>query len=136
MITLKGRKVVGGKASGEALVSKDPISFFGGVAPNSGEVIEKNHELEGVNISGKVVVFPKGKGSTVGSYTLYAMAKNGTAPVAMINVESDPITALGCSLAGIPLVDKLNKNPLRVIKTGDLVEVIADKGLVKIIRKH
>jgi len=133
MIRLRGRKVVGGVAEGMAVVSREPISFFGGVDPKSGKIIEKGHTLEGVSVAGRVLIFPHGKGSTVGSYVLYAMAKNKVAPVAVINVNTEPIIVVGCCLAGIPLVDKLDKDPIRSIKNGDAVRVLADKGLVEVI---
>lgn len=134
-IELSGRSVVLGRAQGLALVTTQPISFFGGLDPEKGTVIEKRHELEGKKITGKVLVFPGGKGSTVGSYVIYAMKKKGTAPAAIINVETEPIIAVGCVLAGIPLMDKLNEDPVKAIKTGDFVKVLADKGLVKVNKK-
>jgi len=133
MIRIRGRKVVGGVADGVAVVSREPISFFGGVDPKSGKIIEKGHPLEGVSIAGKVLIFPHGKGSTVGSYVLYAMAKNKVAPVAVINVNTEPIIVVGCCLAGIPLVDRLDKDPIRSIKNGDVVRVLAYKGLVEVM---
>jgi len=135
MIRLKGRRVVGGVAEGEAVVSPEPISFFGGVDAKTGKIIERTHPLEGMAIAGKVLVFPRGKGSTVGSYTLYALAKNEVAPAAIINVETEPIIVVGCVLAGIPLVDKLERNPLQVIKTGDFIRVLADKGLIEVSKR-
>ncbi|MGB5844478.1 MAG: DUF126 domain-containing protein, partial [Anaerolineales bacterium] len=89
-----GRKIYAGQATGEALVSKMGISFFGGVDPESGVVVERDHDLEGQSISGKVLVFPKGKGSTVGSYTLYRLKQAGKAPLAIINAECETITAV------------------------------------------
>ena len=80
MEQLKGRIIYKGKAEAEALVTTMPISFYGGVDPNTGVVMEKGHELNGVSIKGKVLVFPQGKGSTVGSYTLYRLKKNGVSP--------------------------------------------------------
>jgi predicted aconitase with swiveling domain len=133
MIRLKGRRVVGGVAEGVAVVSKEPISFFGGVDPKTGKIIEKGHALEGVSVAGKVLIFPHGKGSTVGSYILYAMAKNKVAPAAVINVDTEPIIVVGCCLAGIPLVDKLDKDPVRSIKNGDTVRVLAYNGLVEVV---
>lgn len=131
-VKLCGRSVVSGKAQGLALVSTQPISFFGGLDPDNGMVIERGHELEGEKVTGKVLVFPRGKGSTVGSYVIYAMKKKGTAPIAMINVETELIIAAGCVLAEIPLVDKLNENPVEAIKTGYFVKVLADKGIVEV----
>jgi predicted aconitase with swiveling domain len=79
-----------------------------------------------------VFVFPSGKGSTVGSYVIYRMKKLRTGPVAIINVETDAIIATGCVISNIPLIDKLEKNPLDTIKTGMLVKIKANEGLVEI----
>ncbi|MEM2843212.1 MAG: DUF126 domain-containing protein [Candidatus Bathyarchaeia archaeon] len=133
---LKGRGVVEGFGRGRALVAKSPISFLGGVNPSNSLIIDKNHELYGETIAGKVLVFPFGKGSTVGSYTLYALSKHGVKPTAIINIETEPIIAVGCVIAKIPLVDKLEKNPLEFIKNGDLVEVNGGSGLVTIYKNN
>ncbi len=101
----QGRIIYAGKASGRALVSAQPISFFGGVDPESGIVVEKNHPLEGKCIADRVLVFPTGKGSTVGSYTLYRLKKNGLAPCAIVNRNCETITAVGCIIAEIPCLD-------------------------------
>jgi predicted aconitase with swiveling domain len=82
---MQGRKIYGGKVVGEALVTGDDISFYGGCDPETGEIIEKGHHLEGKSISGKILVFPSGKGSTVGSYVLYALKKAEKAPLAIVN---------------------------------------------------
>jgi len=131
---LKGRKVVGGYAEGEALVSADPVSFYGGVDPETGVVVEPGHAVEGECITGKVFVFPTGKGSTVGSYVIYRMSKLGTAPVALVNSETEAIIATGCVISGIPLVDKLDPDPLREIESGDLLRVSADEGVVEVVK--
>lgn len=130
---LKGRRVMGGVAEGEALVSSEPVSFYGGVDPVTGCVTEPGHCCCGENITGKVFVFPTGKGSTVGSYVIYRMKKLGTAPVAIINVETEAILATGCVISDIPLVDKLDHDPIEVIKTGARVRVRADEGIVEIV---
>ena len=134
-IRLKGRSVVSGRAQGSAMVTAQPISFFGGLDSESGKVIERGHELEGKKVTGRVLVFPQGKGSTVGSYVIYAMKKRGTAPAAMINVETEPIIAVGCILAEIPLIDRINKDLIRTIKNGDHIQVFADKGIVEVCRR-
>ena len=125
---MNGRKIYKGKAEGEALVTKDGISFYGGVEPETGKVVEKGHELEGQSIAGKILVFPEGKGSTVGSYVLYNLKKNGMAPKAIINKECETIVAVGCIISEIPCVDKIE---ISKIKTGDQLEVDAEKGLVE-----
>ena len=134
-IVLRGRKVIGGLAEGEAVVTKEPVSFLGGVNPDKGLVVERGHELEGQSITGKIFVFPHGKGSTAGPYIIYAMAKRKTAPVAMINVEAEPIIAVGAAMGNIPLVDRLDKNPLEVIATGDHVKIDGDQGIVEITKR-
>jgi len=129
---VRGRKISGGKAEGLALVSHEPISFFGGVNPDTGVVTERGHELEGTTVKDRVLVFPHGKGSTVGSYTLYRLKKNGAAPRAIINVECEPIVAVGAIISDIPAVDKLERNPLTFMKDGVRVQVDADTGTVKV----
>ncbi len=129
---LKAHKVAKGKAAGEALVSKAPVSFLGGINPETGFVVEKGHEIEGKNVSGKVLVFPVGKGSTAGSFQVYELAYCKNAPKAIINLRADPVVAIGAIISNIPMVDQLEKNPLDVIKTGDFVEVDADRGIVSV----
>ncbi|MFX1475197.1 MAG: DUF126 domain-containing protein [Promethearchaeota archaeon] len=129
MAKLHGRKIAKGNAEGEALVTSQGISFYGGVDPDSAVVVEKGHELEGKSISGKILVFPRGKGSTVGSYVIYQLAKTGKAPIAIVNKECETITAVGCIISDIPAVDKI---PIEKIKTGDHLYVDATNGLVEI----
>ena len=117
---LIGRVISKGTTQGSALTTTQPLSFYGGVDPNTGIVIEKGHELQGQSISGKILVFPNGKGSTVGSYTLYRMKKNGTAPAGMINKECETIVAVGAIIGEIPCVDKVDTSK---IKTGDCVTI-------------
>jgi phosphomecalonate degydratase small subunit len=131
-VILKGRPISRGKATGPALVSKDPISFLGGVDPKTGDVIEKGHALYGKNIKGTVLIFPGGKGSTVGSYVLYQLSKNGTAPAAIINVHSEPIVAVGAIISGIPMVDSLDRDPVGTIGNGVPVTVDGTAGTVEL----
>ena len=119
-MNLTGRKISSGNAAGEALVTSMGISFYGGVDPETGRVVEKGHELEGQSIAGRVLVFPTGKGSTVGSYTLFRLKKNGQAPFAILNAECETITAVGCIIAEIACVDKL---PIDEIPHGSLVRI-------------
>lgn len=132
---MRGRGVAKFVGTGEALVSSQGISFFGGVDPKTGLVREKGHELCGADITGKVLVFPRGKGSTVGSYVLYQLRKNGHAPAAIINTETETIIATGCILAEIPLVDKLDGDPLQAIRSGDRVTVDGGKGEVLVAQE-
>jgi len=127
--------VVPGRAAGRAVVTSQPISFLGGVDPVNGMLIDKNHELKGMSLRGKVFVFPYGKGSTVGSYTIYSMAKNGVAPAAIINMETEPVIAAGCVLAAIPLVDRLERDPTKTIGNGDYVTVDSKRGIVTVRKR-
>lgn len=119
-VKLTGRVIKAGQARGEALVSPEPIGFFGGVDPETGIVVEPGHPLQGACVTRRVLVFPTGKGSTVGSYILYRLWKNGMAPAAIINAESEPIVAVGAIISEIPMVDGVD---IAQIATGDRVEV-------------
>lgn len=110
-----------GEADGEALVSTEPLGFLGVVDPDSGIVTEPTHQLYGQSVAGKILVFPTGKGSTVGSYTIYRLKKNGVAPLAIVNVESEPIIATGAVLAELPMVDQMD---ISQIQTGDRVHIV------------
>ncbi len=129
-LRLSGRKIYGGRAEGEALVTSMGISFFGGVDAETGVVVEKGHELAGQAIGGKVLVFPTGKGSTVGSYTLYRLKSNGHAPAAIVNAECETITAVGCIIAEIPCVDKI---PIAQLTTGLRVAVDGEAATIEIL---
>ena len=127
---IKCHRVASGRASGPALVTGQAISFLGNVNPETGVVVDPSHELFGESIAGKVLVFPGGKGSTVGSYVIYQLKKRGLAPAAMINLLSEPIVAVGAVISGIPLVDRVGEEVLR-IKSGTIVNVDADRELVQ-----
>jgi predicted aconitase with swiveling domain len=122
---LEGRVVYQGRAQGESLVTSMGISFFGGIDPESGRVVERGHELEGCSIAGKVLVFPAGKGSTVGSYTLYRLKQARLAPAAIVNARCETITAVGCIIAEIPCVDQV---AIELIPTGR--RAVIDGGLI------
>ncbi|MCO6042169.1 DUF126 domain-containing protein [Thermococcus alcaliphilus] len=126
---LKGRKITKGKAKGVALVSKKPLSFLGGVDPKTGIVKDIESDIKGESIKDKILVFPRGKGSTVGSYVIYQLKKNGVAPKAIVVEEAETIVATGAIIAEIPMVDKVD---ISKIKNGQIVEVDADKGEVTI----
>ena len=125
---LQGRKIYQGKAIGPALVSRSGISFFGGVDPESGVVVEEGHELFGQTIAGKILAFPTGKGSTVGSYTLYRLKSVGKAPLAIVNSECETITAVGCIMAEIPCIDHI---PIEQLVTGMVISVDGENGLLE-----
>ena len=125
---LRGRLIKSGTAEGIALVSPEPIGFLGGVDPETGIIVEPGHPLEAQCVTGRVLVFPTGKGSTVGSYTLYRMARSGTAPAAIINAESEAIVAVGAIISDIPMVDQVD---IAQIRTGDRVRVDGDRVAVQ-----
>mgnify|MGYP002396570032 CR=1 FL=1 len=130
---LKARSIVPGRSRGLALVSMKPISFLGGVNPDSGMIIERGHDLKGKSVKGRILCFPHGHGSTVGSYVLYSLAKKGVGPKAIINQTADPVVVVGAIIANIPMVDQVD---IQRIATDDNVEVDCNKGLVKIIREN
>ena len=127
----KGRLISSGVGKGTVLVSSEAISFFGSVDPKTGVVIEKNHPLFNKCIAGKVLVFPRGKGSTVGSFVMLQLKKNGVAPVAIINEEAEPIIAVGAIISKIPMLDKLEDNTYSKLKDGIKATVDANTGRIE-----
>jgi len=121
---LEGRIINKGDVEGKAIVTNQQIGFYGGVDPKTGVVIEEGHELKGQNISGKILVFPNSKGSTVGSYVIYGLAKNKNAPLAIINAETETIVATGVILGDIACIDKID---ISKIKTGDNIKIRENK---------
>lgn len=122
---LRGRCIVEGYAEGRALVTKDPLSFMGGVDPKTGKIIERGNEIEGECIKNKILVFPSAKGSTGGSYMLYEAVKNKVGPRAIINSEAESIVVIGAIVSDLPMVDRID---ISLIKTGDFLKVNATKG--------
>ena len=127
ILHISGRGIAKGKASGNLLVSPAPISFLSGVDPETGVVVEKGHPLQGRSIAGRVLAFPYGKGSTVGSYVLYALSRNGHAPAAIVNTEAEAIIATGAIIGGIPMIDRIGV-PLSHLRDGTAVTVDGDTG--------
>ena len=126
-MVFKCRPIVEGLVEGKALVINKPVSFFGDVDPISGVI-----KLNGGNeiIKDRILIFPHGKGSTVGSYIIYGLKKYGNKPKAIVNVVADPVIVIGCVLADIPLVDKVSEGIFKYVKTGDYVKVDAYRGLI------
>ncbi len=112
-LRLRGRVIYEGKAEGVALVSRSPMSFYGGVNTSTGEIIESGHELRGQSVKDRVLVFPYGKGSTVGSYALYRLKKNGVAPCAIVNSKCETIVAVGAIISEIPCVDLVDIDEIK-----------------------
>jgi hypothetical protein len=131
-IVLRGRKVVGGMAEGEALVTQQTISGWGGVNPLQGTVIETRHELRGVSFKDKVLVFPGAKGSSGWSVVFHLSRLAGTAPKALVFNEMTTKVALGAVVMRVPAITDLDRDPLTLIETGDWVRVDADAGIVTI----
>jgi len=127
---LNGRKISKGTAEGEVLKSTSPISFLGGVDPKTGIVMDKNSNAFGKSIKDKIFVFQMGKGSTVGSYVIYQLKKNGAAPLAIINKEAETIVSVGAIISDIPMVDKVE---IDSIEEGKKIRVNGDKGIVEIL---
>lgn len=132
---LRGRKVVGGVAEGEALVTRHRVSGWGGIDPRTGTIIETRHELNGVSFAGKVLVFPGAKGSSGWSVQFHLTRLLGTAPAAMLFNEMTTKIALGAVVMRAPAMTGFDRDPLEVIATGDWVRVDADNGVVEIMRK-
>ena len=131
-IVLKGRKVVGGVAEGEALVTRDRISGWGGIDPRTGTIIETRHELRGQSFKGKVLVFPGAKGSSGWSSQFHIARLAGSAPLALVFNEMTTKIALGAVVMRVPAVTDLDRDPLELIETGDWVVVDGDAGTVEI----
>lgn len=140
-LLLRGRGLSGGAVEGEALSTKQYFGFTHGVNPATGEIVDERHEWLGLNLKGKILVFPFGKSSSSGALWILETVRLGNAPLAIINVEAEPITGGGCILAEmlyntpIALVDRLDKNPCAEIKTGDYVRVNGEKGVVEILKQ-
>ena len=130
ILIVHGRGISRGRGTGRLLVSPAPISFLSGVDPDKGVIVEKGHPLEGESITGKVLAFPHGKGSTVGSYVLYALKRNGKAPAAIINIRADPIIAVGAIMGKIPMVDQPEKDIMR-LRNGTCITVDGDTGTIE-----
>lgn len=132
---LKGHKVAGGKVEGEAVVSTEPFSFLGDIAPDTGICNIKRSELEGISLVGKIIVCPTGKGSTRGPLTAYRAAKNRVAPAGILCIEAEPVLAAGAIAARIPMVDRLKKSLVETIQTGDWIKIDGDQGKVEVIKR-
>jgi len=127
ILLIRGRGIAKGQGDGLLLVSPEPLSFLSGVDPVTGIIVEKGHPLQGECITGKVLAFPYGKGSTVGSYVLYALSQNGHAPAAIINTEAEPIIATGAIIGQIPMIDRI-EIPLDRLRSGVHVLVNGNSG--------
>jgi len=127
ILPITGRGISGGTGTGRLLVSPAPISFLSGVDPETGVIVETGHPLKGSCIAGRVLAFPYGKGSTVGSYVLYALSRNGHAPAAIVNTEAEAIIATGAIIANIPMIDRISV-PLAELNDAAMARVNGNAG--------
>jgi predicted aconitase with swiveling domain len=134
-IVLRGRGIVGGVVEGEALVTKETISGWGGMNPMKGTIIETRHELRGVSFKDKILVFPGAKGSSGWSVMFHTARLAGTAPKALVFNEMTTKVALGAVVMRIPSVTDFDQDPLGLIETGDWVRVDGDQGTVEVTKK-
>ena len=134
-IVLHGRRVVGGSAEGEALVTRETISGWGGVNPIKGTIIETRHELRGQSFANKVLVCRGAKGSSGWSVMFHTCRLAGTAPLAVVFNEMTTKIALGCVVMRVPAVTDLDRDPLEIVETGDWVRVDGDAGTVTITKR-
>ncbi len=133
---LKGKTVKKGKVEGKAIVSHRPFSFLGDLDVNTGKVVPKGHDLVGQSIAGKIFIFTTGKGSTVGPNVAYQAKQLGNAPIGMICLEVEPVMAMVAIMNDIPMVHKLDRNPLEIIETGDYIRMDATQGTVEVVKKQ
>jgi len=135
-IRLRGRGITPGCSEGEALVTRETISGWGGIDPMTGTVIETRHELRGVSFKDKVLVFPGAKGSSGWSAAFHLARLTGCAPRAMVFTEMTTKIALGAVVMHVPAVTDLDGDPLAAIENGDWVKVDSDRGIVEVTKKE
>ncbi|MFZ2070717.1 MAG: DUF126 domain-containing protein [Halobacteriota archaeon] len=129
---VKGRGISKGIASGKALISRQKISFLGAVDPTTGIIVDKSLDIPGEEITDRILIFPGGKGSTVGSYVIYQLKRHGKCPAAMITRHVDTIVAVGAIIAEIPVVDSLEIDPIEWIQDGEEVLVNGTEGYIEL----
>ena len=134
-ISISCRIITGNSVKGEAIVSKKRLSFYGSIDLERGVIIEKDSDIYGKSIAGKILVFKGGKGSTVGTYAIMKLKSNNVAPKALICLKADEVITVGCVLSDITLVDSINKEILNIIKDGDIIEIDCEKELIHIEKK-
>ena len=133
--TLKGRKVFGGVAEGPAIVMQDALGGMGVYDVATGTVTEPGNAWEGEVVTGKVLVYKTGKGSSSWAGWYEAMASAGTGPAAHVITKSNSQTALGVVVSRVPAVTDLDRDPTEAINTNDWVKVDGDRGTVEVTKK-
>ena len=131
---IRGRSISKGIATGKALISKQRISLLGAIDPVTGLIIDTSLDIYGQSIANRVLIFPGGKGSTVGSYVFYQLKKHGKSPYAIVNRRADTIVAVGAIIAEIPAVDSLEIDPIEgeLIADGEEVLVNGTEGYIEV----
>ncbi len=133
-IILKGRKVIGGVAEGEALVSKKPLMGFGNINVRGGFTVERNHPLYEIPFKDKILVFPEPRGS--GGFVGYGMTREfGKNPAAFLYRRGNNLTVFAAMNMKVPTVTDFDQDPTEVIETGDYVRVDGDRGIVEVFKK-
>lgn len=134
-MTLPGCPIISGTAAGEAVVTDVPLSFWGGLDPDTSEIIDRHHPLYGQHIAGKVLVMPSGRGSCTASGVLLEAIRNGVAPAAIVLSRTDPIVGLGAILGQelygrtVPVV-VIDESARAAIGAGWTVTVFEDGSVV------
>ncbi len=134
-IIIKGRKVVSGRAEGEALIADERVSFWGGTDPTKGIVHEVGNKFEGESFAGKIFIFRFTKGSSGTSAYINIASRLGVAPAAIINTSLDSLCVLGCAISDIPMMTDLDMDPFEVIESGDMIKLDADEGIIEVTKK-
>lgn len=140
-IIIKCHTVVEGIAEGGPLVTKQPLCLYDSLDPKSGRIVNRRHELYGEEVTGKILIFPHGIGSSTSAATILEASRCKKAPRAIVNMETDPVVAVGSVLAGklygqiIPIVDRPAMNLIELVKSDDRVRVDANQGLIELIRR-
>ena len=135
---IRCKPLLKGVVSGIAIVTSQPICFWGGIDPKTGIIMERDHELRGQSVAEKIFVFPSGKGSSTTSAILLESVRRGTAPAAIVNLKTEPILVVGAIIAEklyghtLPIVDTPEKDPTTAIHSGEWVEVDANIGWINI----
>lgn len=135
VIILRGRCVVAGQAQGEAMVTTQAISGWGGIDSRTGTIVETRHELRGQSFAGRVLVFPGAKGSSGWSNAFHLTRSMGVAPAAMLFNDMSAKIALGAVVTRAPAMTDFDQDPLRIIGTGDWVKVDAERGIVEVHKR-
>jgi predicted aconitase with swiveling domain len=138
---LKGKGYTGGVVEAEAVVSEKPFGFWQGIDTDTGIIKDARHDKCGESIKGKVFIYPYGRGSTANSGVFIEAVRNKVAPVALVNIKTEPMNIVSAILAeeffGVktPVLDGLVPDPFQTVKNGDVVRVDGEKGTLEIVSR-